>query len=512
MNILILTPTFILLTASAGFCAEIKTSDISGNPASSRPVPLKNAYTRHLIPGEDFAAESPSVITSTQAKEDLNTLERLMEEAYAGHEYFGSRGMDWPGLFNLIKQELDGKPVWAATQYYNLLMKHLAAADIQDNHLSLKINTAGKQYWHAPSASHWTPRFAGYYVIRENGRLYLTGRDHRSADSIELIAVQGKNPLGFLFPTYVKDLPDETYLLGVLERSSTGYLDCAVKIGTAAPSGISLPLHPIRTKRQAAMPVFESKTIDGIPYIALRSMQDQYASELEKFVQSAETVRSSPVIILDMRGAAGGSDGWGIRWLSGLTNGVLRPNRTVSVLVSPATLQGKVNYLREELFQAGDKSAREHISGLLKRAEAELRSKEKERARRHWEPKTFEWPGSAPGKFEGTLLVISDAYNVSAGEGFLETLKGLGKQVIILGENSGGVNTFGPLYPYRLPNSRIKIYLAQGITLYRGEVCESKGIPPDLWIDEEDILPSALEYAKKHVPLSDEKRGNGKAP
>jgi len=84
--------------------------------------------------------------------------------------------------------------------------------------------------------------------------------------------------------------------------------------------------------------------------------------------------------------------------------------------------------------------------------------------------------------------------------------------VIILGENSGGVNTFGPLYPYRLPNSRIKIYLAQGITLYRGEVCESKGIPPDLWIDEEDILPSALEYAKKHVPLSDEKRGNGKAP
>jgi len=478
----------------------------------ARPVLLKSEYKRYLIAGEDFAAESPSVITSTQAKEDLDILEELIKEAYAGYEYFGSRGMDWPRLFDGIKQELDSKPVWAATQYYNLLMKHLATADIQDNHLSLKINTAGKQYWHALFASHWIPHFAEFYVSRENGKFYLIGRDQKLKDNIELIDVQGKDPLGFLFPTYVKDLPGETYLLGTLGRSSTDYLDCTVKIGTAALSVMSLPLHPIRVKRQADMPVFESKIIDGIPYIALRSMRDQYASELMKFVQSARKVRSSPVVILDMRGTSGGSDGWGIKWLSELTNGVLRPNRAVSVIVSPATLQGKVNSLRENLFQASDKSSKELVTRRLREAEEELELKEKEGVKRHWEPKTFELSGSAPGKFKGTLLVISNALNASAGEGFLETLKGLGKQVIVLGENSRGVNTFGPLYPYPLPNSRIKIYLAQGITLYRDEVYESKGIPPDIWIDEDDILPSVLEYAKKYVPFLDKKPDSGKVP
>lgn len=458
--------------------------------AAPPPSGAEQEYAKYLVP-RDAVAASTAPLSRAAAVSDLVFLEGLFKEAYSGYDYFGEHGTDWEHVFAQARKELNVRKEWPAVEYFSFLVERLRAAGLRDNHLSLKLELPDGRLWEAPYSAHWTPRFADGKVIRKGGRLFLD-------DGSELLKVRGGPPEAFLFPSWQAGPPVEVFLLGSYAREPLRALDCEVRPGTGPVTAVSLPLHPLKNVRQPQTPIFESREIDGIPYIALRSLQNAEAAALGRFVLTAEEMRSSPAVILDLRGNAGGSDGWGNRWLSGLTSGTIRPVRDVKVLVSPATLQGEVNYLEESLAEAGDYAARDRITGLLTAAAEKMATAKKAGTRRHWETKHFEWRGTAPAEFGGTLVVLSDAWNASAGESFLETLRTLGGHVVTLGGNSMGVNTFGPLFSYRLPASGIKVYLPQGITLFReGLMYEAGGVPPDIWIDEPDALPAAIEYAKR---------------
>jgi C-terminal processing protease CtpA/Prc len=114
---------------------------------------------------------------------------------------------------------------------------------------------------------------------------------------------------------------------------------------------------------------------------------------------------------------------------------------------------------------------------------------------KRWKTKTFDYPGRAPGKFGGTLIVLSDRKNGSAGESFARLAKSL-SGTVVMGENSSGVNTFCPIHMYPLPHSRLKLTMGWAINHSDGKIFEGKGYAPDIWIDEADALPVAISYAK----------------
>lgn len=452
-------------------------------------------YSRFLIPVEAMTAEKDGRLPASRALEDVSVLRELFEQAYSGHEYFAKAGTDWSGIFASLEKEVSSKKDWAPEEFYGLLLAKFSSCGIRDNHFSMKLRLRGRELWRAPFYGHWTPYFSDHFVRRNAGRWYMRPRAGGGPET-ELLAVNGEAPGRFLFRTHEPGLDGETYLLGSFSASPLKELACEIRSGASAPERMLLSLHPSRAARNSARPVFEMKDYDGVAYISLGSMQDSHAAQLNRFVESAEALRGAKVILLDLRGNEGGRDGWGNAWLAGLTSGLLSGGgREINSLVSPATLQGGVNTLRESLASAPDPAAREIAGRRLAEAEYRLAEAGKARVRRHWEAKDAQWPGQAPQEFRGRLLVLADAQTASAGESLLWTARGL-PGAAALGENTRGVNTFGPLYLYGLPNSGIKVYLAQGITLYGGELLESSGMSPDIWFDEPDQLPKALDYAR----------------
>lgn len=449
-------------------------------------------YERFLIDPVNSAPDAAVPLSSGAARSDIAALRELVEQAYSGYEYFSGTGTDWPGLFSALEREISSRPEWPAEDIFNLLLTRLRAAGIRDNHFSLKLKLPGKELWEAPFRGHWTPYFSDYYVQRKNGRLLLLPRGGLGGRARQLLKVNGASPEKFLFRTYEPGVKGEIYLLGSFAAVPEKELKCEL---TGELEELLVPLHPARTTKGRSRPVFEDKDLSGVRYIGLGSLQDQHSAMLGKFVASAPELRGAQVIFLDLRGNAGGRDGWGNAWLAGLTNGIFKTDRDIKVLISPATLQGEINYLRENLAAAGDVAARDTVYRRLQESEKRLAAAARAGVTRHWETRVVEWPGQAPGKFRGRLVILSDGDNASAGESFLQTARGL-EGAVVLGENSMGVNTFGPLYLYGLPNSGIKVYLAQGITLFGGELRESSGMPPDIWLDEPDLLPKALEYAR----------------
>lgn len=452
-------------------------------------------YSRFLIPGEAMAAEKDGRLPASGALEDISVLRELLAQAYSGYEYSAKAGTDWTGILASLEKQVSSKKDWPLEEFYGLLLGGLSSSGMRDNHFSLKLRLRGRELWRAPFYGHWTPYFSDHFVRRNAGRWYMRPRAGAGPET-ELLAVNGDAPERFIFRTHEPGMGGETYLLGSFSASPLKELTCEIRSGASAPEKMILSLHPSRAARNSARPVFEMKDYDGVAYLSLGSMQDTQAAQLNRFVESAAALRGAQVILLDLRGNEGGRDGWGNAWLAGLTSGILNGGgREIKSLVSPATLQGEVNTLRESLSSASDPAAREVAGRRLVEAEYRLAEAGKAGLRRHWETKDFQWPGQAQEEFRGRLLVLADAQTASAGESLLWTVRGL-QGAATLGENTRGVNTFGPLYLYGLPNSGIRVYLAQGITVYGGEILESSGMSPDIWLDEPDQLPKALDYAR----------------
>ncbi|NNN05670.1 MAG: hypothetical protein HKL90_07195 [Elusimicrobia bacterium] len=240
---------------------------------------------------------------------------------------------------------------------------------------------------------------------------------------------------------------------------------------------------------------FESRTIDGIPVLSLRTLRLEHASDMERFVATAEKLRREPFIILDLRGNNGGNDGYGVRWLRALTNETIHYGLEKDALLSPLVGVGEINARNDRLQYVQDAEGRRQIEDLLDSAVKRLEKSDASAQPRKWETRTFDYPGQARRKFPGTLIVLSDGANSSSGESFVRMARSL-SSTVVLGENSAGVETFSPVNMYRLPDSGIEISMGGAINQMDGTIFEGKGISPDLWIDEADILPVAVSYAE----------------
>ncbi len=112
--------------------------------------------------------------------------------------------------------------------------------------------------------------------------------------------------------------------------------------------------------------------------------------------------------------------------------------------------------------------------------------------------------------FKGKIFVVMNTYTVSAAEVFISLLKKyFANQVILLGEKSGGMADFSGVFPYLLPDSKIRLSLccadyteASILNSKYGWRGDTEGFFPDYWIFSENE-ESIYDFVRnKNVQIS----------
>ena len=113
----------------------------------------------------------------------------------------------------------------------------------------------------------------------------------------------------------------------------------------------------------------------------------------------------------------------------------------------------------------------------------------------HWTGPSF--PSTQVIPNDTTLIVIIDGNVASSGEGFIHYLFQV-ENVVVVGENSKGALTFGPVSRHQLPHSKLFVALPINFGIFIDlEFREEKGFFPDLWVPAEDALNYAVAAVRK---------------
>jgi len=452
---------------------------------------------------------SPDVLSGNQASEDFAAFKNLLENGYGGFRYFRSQGTDWDKLFRRYRKKIRRQKPWTLVAFFSLLDGLFREAKVVDNHLLLTARSENSSLWSAPARSQWKVAFADYLARQSGEKILLVARSSPTALGRVVKEIEGQSPESFLFPTFVPGMEGRVFLVGSFAERPLESLRVRF---AGSPEDEVLVLHEGRiqaSERRGG--AFSLETVDGIPVVAVHSLNTGYAAELERFVETARELRKEKVIILDLRGCAGGSNEYSIRWLQGLTSGTVNTEIVKEWRQSLVEQVGAVNRWRKALLSARDEAGRAAIRDYLDRAQERLEIAERTEMGPRWNPQEYSFTGSAEAEFAGTLIVLSDRRNASAGESSINAARGL-RSVVVLGENSAGVNSFSPINYYQLPNSRIGIQMGEAVNFFGEEVFEGKGVPPDFWVDQADALPLAVSYAKKilsGLATADEINKNG---
>ncbi len=449
-----------------------------GNFADSGPQEIKPPMDEYIsalqasapyIPLEKLGTASgkiPETITREQARADIDMLEYLLEHAYSGKDYWSKNGVGFEGLIAELRSSAEGSGTFPVAAFEEIVCRGLQK--IQDGHLGVRGFKRHRFFKHEDAF------FADLLIEKKDGSFIVVDSQVPGLSAGDSIRVAKEN----LFPT-LSPSGKSHFLIGLLSASAINDLQIQSRSG----SSMKIPLHRCRLSgfSDEDTSVFSSTAIEGVPHIRVRSFSTDFNKELEMFAQSSLALIEKPAVILNVLGNGGGSENYGRAWLRNL-NGKHASNRISAVLTSPPIVESWANSDLE--------GAPPFLQELIKEARAKLEILKKN-PRKSWE---IWYPQSAggTGTFKGKLIILMDRWVASSGEGTLGSSRAV-KDLLLIGENSAGIGTFGEVRPYILPNSRIQLSLPCKLFLEPG-ILEGKGFFPNLWLDTSEPLEEIVKW------------------
>ena len=222
---------------------------------------------------------------------------------------------------------------------------------------------------------------------------------------------------------------------------------------------------------------------------------------MNAFIDSAKTLSNYPYVVLDLRNNSGGSDPIFFRWLENIEAGYLvyPLMKTVRSLAS-AILDYNSKFNRLERVKKNTKNKKE-INSLKKRVDKLGKTMRTYLEQKDYYSKTFEQPGTSARNiplgnktYDGKIFILVNEECYST----CELVTAMAKQfpnIVTVGVNTGGMNSFGDISPVFLPNSRLGYYLPFK-AFYLGEngnMAEGRGVMPTVW-SEGNILKEILSF------------------
>lgn len=511
-------PWLAVLLVFVAACASTKTVPTAGPP---RPT-TSNPFRDLLVPSDACVAPPPATISRQDALGDLQRVERILRQGYAGFDVLTRSGLDWAEVFRSARAAVEGltEPI-SIEDFRRFLIRTFSVT--RDGHLAFwTVAANGKWQW--GSAGAHQDAFGADVALGRAADGSWTVRHSPDPSVLGSVVLDCEgDPLDELLRlTVVGDPPEPAWLLTRMSVTPPGPLSCRLQSNNGVHSK-QLPLHRLRVSESKAlpgMPVFE-RAGGEVLRLRLRNLGDSERASMEAFVATGSMARTARAVIIDVRGNPGGSDTFVRDWFKELTAGPLRYS-VIEELQSDVTLQGAVNWLTCKLaskkLQADARSAVEQeLSEATK--DLEHAADRVRRPYRDWSVRSPMDQGQAPTPFSGSLVVLVDSSCASS----CESLVMYARQIpgaLIVGENTAGVGVFGEVRPYRLPSSGI--WMQAGRKWFHDPnptkvAEEGRGYLPDIWIDSEeagavvDGLASCLAQEGCRLRIQERVRG-GESP
>lgn len=99
--------------------------------------------------------------------------------------------------------------------------------------------------------------------------------------------------------------------------------------------------------------------------------------------------------------------------------------------------------------------------------------------------------------YEGTMYMLVNSDTASSGESAVLYARSL-KNLVLIGENTMGCNTFGNIASYVLDNSGIVCRVPNVVNLCKNprDCEEGKGFEPDFWVDSDDVEGEVVRWLR----------------
>ena len=432
----------------------------------------------------------PEYITKEQAREDIEIFKYLIKTAYSGKAYWEKHGVDFSKCFNELKNlvKTSESDSISVSQIEDIMYNHLKF--INDGHsriIGFQNRELKKRIMPFFTDLVIEKRDDKYFVIQSKLDYITVGDEY--IDSTE-----------YLYKTLSKK-DTEQYLIGLLEYGNPGLLKLQFKSGI-----YDLPLHQCRIGQiydKTSDPALFVDSLEGIPVIRIRKFSgEKYIEEIKQFVDYGTKLRNKDLFILNLINNSGGNSEWGNKFITNL-NDVVIDKGYVYRLYSPAICQAFIpnkNNWSLEFMPATWYTDNGYLTDscpsetkLFFDEMSKLNSLLIEKPQRYWEIENRNINQNKIGTYKGKVIVLSNHYNVSAGETTLAKIKSSIPNSIIIGENSCGAFVFSSKNSYCLKNSLIKLQLTKWLEIHP-DCHGDKGFFPDYWLDSKDPVNEILDW------------------
>lgn len=395
-------------------------------------------------------SRSPSTVTKEQASEDLSELIYLINNRYCGKEYWENQGIN----FDLCYDEIAGFISTSDEIYISDFCRKIYSCfnkGIVDNHFSFASPLTGRLGF----SKQYSAYFADF-VVEKKGSVYSV---IKSGDKTVKIGsrVGGDN----CFYKTLSPRNRELFLVGCRSfeavKSIRLYIDDKPRevsvhrcraIKKNEQSDVCM-----RLSTKNSVNIYRSNCCDYVDGI----------NERTDFIALGERHRNDRVLVLDYLSNQGGYNRITREFIKGL-NDYVHCEENCAKLISPVT--------------------------------------ENKDCFREWIIEKSQPYDTASGKFDGTLVMLINGDTASSGETAVLYARSL-RNLILIGENSMGCNTFGNVASYSLRHSKITARIPNTLNLCANpdDCAEGKGFAPDFWVDSDNVQDEVLSWIRENYNL-----------
>ena len=417
---------------------------------------------------------APSELTHDEIVYEIDFLFELLRYGYAAYQYFGGDEVFLPLRESMLAQLAEMPNPLSTQLYVNSLLVPSLMDVIADNHVSIHHHTIGTH----PIGVRSQFYLNSFLIVQRTESGFVTEIGDVLYKILEVINQDGRE-IEAIYPTLTRE-GEAAYAFG--------YVSYGHRSGTITPQMIQIHVllentensaTHIRTINLAQVPnanvshenAFSTKEIDGIMILENRRLWQQQENDppLQNFVSTALPLRNEPVLVLDLRGNAGGNDGYAAQWVQLYTGRApvfsidfrhLRLNSMTTNAISPW------------IPQASPPEWNVWGSNLI--------------------------VGNRYIDNENLLIVLTDNAIGSSGDSFVSYLRQL-TNMLIVGTNTQGVLVTGNVGSVSLPSS--KAFIGFGTTLnIRPDLSQFEGVGfmPDLWVPPNESLERVLKFIERY--------------
>ena len=398
-----------------------------------REAPDEESVAR-FTEGEWTDFDPDAEVTAAQAAEDVEYLFDAFRTLYGPYDYFGGDETFGEHKAELLAK-LEEKESWTATEVQNLLVGELGF--LKDGHFN--INGERTNLFQVP----FFFREVAFYKTEEGDYISEKGKRVASVDGysdLDELFKRSISPEGQLvyYPVLLKELARTSQQKVCDETLTVRYADGSAQTLTAEPFQ--------RYNRENEGNSITEYYKDGeIPVFVLNRCDTAANNEIEA---GAIIVARYPVGMVDLRTNPGGSDSVSRLWLgryTGASDKVFKNQYMMNVFTS---------------------------SGLSGGADDD-------------------WVEND----DRVLIVLTGTRIASAAETFVDMSHSV-ENVLIIGENTAGMQVASAAYSIQLPNSRCFVTMGDGLFTVPQDwdyYKEFRGYQPDLWVPADEAEELAVK-------------------